>query len=165
MTEKQLFPTAIYVNRAPKTLRKVSHGKAASAPLTEGKLWREGERLLAKATADGCELALIFGYYKLPEYWAVAREIAVEEGNDSGPITRYRFADLHKLRSRERKDLTVLSTGKPLPNTFIRSYAIVQTPDFLMSGPAAGERILESPPRSFAGLSQGKRSSIGFFSN
>jgi len=35
---------------------------------------------------------------------------------------------------RERKDLTVVSTKRPLPNDFIKSYALVQTPSFLQSG-------------------------------
>jgi hypothetical protein len=49
--------------------------------------------------------------------------------------TRYRFAELQKIPGRrKRKDLIVVSTKKPLPNEFIRSYALVPTPSFLKSG-------------------------------
>ncbi len=131
--DKRLFHTAIYVNRDPKTLRKASHGKDTSDPLTEHKPWTTGKKLLAQAQDAGRELALIFGYYERLEYWAMAREIVVETEGEDKPVTRYRFADLQRIPGpkRERKDLTVVSTKRPLPNDFIKSYALVQTPSFL----------------------------------
>lgn len=136
--DKPLFHTAIYVNRAPKNLREASHGKDTSDPLTEGKPWTKGERLLAQARDAGHELALIFGYYEKLEYWAVAREIVVETNGEDKRVTRYRFAELQRIpgRRRERKDLTVASTNRALPNDFIKSYVLVQAPSFLQSGRA-----------------------------
>jgi hypothetical protein len=134
--DKPLFHTAIYVNRAPTGLRKASHGKDTSDPLMEGKPWTKGERLLTQARDTGRELALIFGYYERLEYWAVAREIVVETNGEDKRVTRYRFAELRRIRGRrrERKDLTVVSTNRPLPNDFIKSYVLVQAPGFLQSG-------------------------------
>jgi hypothetical protein len=130
---KPLFHTAIYVNRNPRSLRDASHKREASEPLTEHKPWTTGEKLLAQAQDVGRELPLIFGYYQKLEYWAVAREIVVETDVDDKRVTRYRFADLHRIpgRQRERKDLTVLKTKSSLPNNFIRSYVLVETPGFL----------------------------------
>jgi hypothetical protein len=130
---KPPFHTAIYVNRNPRSLRDASHSREASEPLTEHKPWTTGKKLLAQAQDVGCELALIFGYYEKLEYWTVAREIVVETDVDDKRVTRYRFAELHRIpgRRRERKDLTVLNTKSSLPNDFIRSYVLVQTPSFL----------------------------------
>ncbi|MFZ0866015.1 MAG: hypothetical protein WAN06_05165 [Candidatus Sulfotelmatobacter sp.] len=116
-------------------MKKASHGRDISDPLTEHKPWTTGGKLLAKAQDAGRELALIFGYYERLEYWAVAREIVIETEGEDKPVTRYRFAELQRIpgRRRERKDLIVVSTKKPLPNDFIKSYALVQTPSFLQS--------------------------------
>ena len=131
--DKPLFYTAIYVNRATKSLKEVSHGMEASDPLAEHRAWTTGERLLTQARAAGHELALIFGHYEKLEYWAVAREIVIENDREGKPVTRYRFAELQRIpgRRRERKDLTVVSKKTPLPNDYIRSYVLVQTPSFL----------------------------------
>jgi hypothetical protein len=58
--------------------------------------------------------------------WALVRSIEVSEKR-----TLYSFAHLKKITGHKRSDLRVVSTGKPLPDKFIRSYAIVQTPGFI----------------------------------
>jgi hypothetical protein len=128
-----LFHTAIYVNRAPQNLKEASHGMDASDPLTENRPWTTGERLLIQAREAGHELALIFGYYAELEYWAVATEIVIERDEKDKLVTRYRFARLRRIPGprRERKDLTIVSKKTPLPNDYIRSYVLVQTPRFL----------------------------------
>ncbi|MGO9325867.1 MAG: hypothetical protein ACLP07_15025 [Terracidiphilus sp.] len=136
---KPLFSTAIYVNRASASLPRAIEGKAISDQLKENRPWTSGERLLDKAREGGCDLPLIFAQYAKLEYWAVAEEIIVaEEGGEK--VTRYRFSNLQRIpgRTRQRNDLTVISTGKPLPNDFIRSYSLVKTPDFLP--PASGKK-------------------------
>jgi hypothetical protein len=65
----------------------------------------------------------------------VASEIEIETEGTGKPVTRYRFSDLLPIPGRRiRKDLIVVSTKKFLPNNFIRSYAIVRTPEFLQPG-------------------------------
>jgi hypothetical protein len=124
---KPLFHTAIYVNRRPKELKEKSHGQAPSDWLAEGRRWTSGANLLREARDAGCELPLIFGYYAPLTYWAVARGIKVLK-----KTTAYRFANLQRIRGgQERKSLTVVTSKKPLPNDYIRSYAIIMTPNFL----------------------------------
>ena len=136
---KPLFKTAIYVNRASATLKKAIQGKEISDSLIENRPWASGEKIFAKASDSSCDLALIFAQYEKLEYWAVAREIVAGE-EDGKRVTRYRFSNLQRIpgRTRQRNDLTVISTGRPLPNEFIRSYSLVQTPDFLL--PASGKK-------------------------
>jgi hypothetical protein len=133
---KPLFKTAIYVNRASASLPKAIEGKDISDPLIEHRAWTSGENLFAEARESGCDLALIFAQYETLEYWALAREIVVrEEGGKR--VTRYRFSNLQRItgRSRQRNDLTVISTSSRLPNDYIRSYVLVKTPDFLQRTP------------------------------
>ncbi len=131
---KPLFETAIYVNRATESLSKAIKGKEISDPLIEFRSWTSGEKLFVKAQESGCDLPLIFAQYPKLEYWAIAEEIVVLEEDDKS-VTRYRFSNLQRIpgRTRQRNDLTVISTGKPLPNDFIRSYSLVKTPDFLLA--------------------------------
>jgi hypothetical protein len=126
----ELFHAAIYVNRSSDALAQALKEKKGADVLVERKSWVTGWNLLKTAHATGFDIALIFAHFEDLEYWAIAREITLEP--DGG--TRCRFSDLKRIPKqprRQRKDLTVLSTKKPLPNNFIRSYALVETPKFL----------------------------------
>ncbi len=128
---KPLFPKAVYVNRRPDSLEDADRGAHPSLTLTEHKGWRRAKRFFDQAERQGYELPLIFAYEYELLYWAVAREISIYETDDRA-TTEYRFAELQKLKGGYyRNDLTVLETGKPLSRNFIRSYALVKTPDFL----------------------------------
>jgi hypothetical protein len=133
---KPLFSTAIYVNRASASLPRAIEGKAISDQLTENRPWTSGERLLDKAREAGCDLPLIFAQFAKLEYWAVAEEINVAEERGE-KMTHYRFSNLQRISgsTRQRNDLIVISTGKPLPNEYIRSYVFVKTPAFLHQKP------------------------------
>lgn len=135
MSARRLFKTAIYVNRATNTLLDVNRGKEASLPFTEHRPWVNGERLLAKLP-DSYDLVLIFAHYETLTYWAIAREIMVDNAKRT---TQYCFSDLKEIPGiRPRKDLIVNSTGTRLPNNYIRSYVLVKTPDFVR--PKSDER-------------------------
>jgi hypothetical protein len=121
-----LFHAAIYVNASSERLRAASRGGEASSVITEKKRWVTGYKLLLQARDRGEELPLIFAQYAPLTFWAVARDITIGEST-----TDYRFAHLTPLAGRRRSDLVVASSGAPLPDEFIRSYAIVRTPDFL----------------------------------
>lgn len=124
-----LFKSAIYVNASSNRLRAASRGSEPSLPLSEKKRWTSGQKLLAEARSRGEELPLIFAQYAPLTFWAVAREITLHQG-----ATEYQFSDLRPLHGYRRSDLAVVKTGAPLPDEFIRSYAVVQTPEF-MSAP------------------------------
>ena len=121
-----LFHSAIYVNASSERLRTASRSAEPSSVITEKKRWVTGYKLFLQARDRGEELPLIFAQYTAVTFWAVARDITIGEST-----TDYQFAHLAPLRGHRRSDLVVASTGAPLPDEFIRSYAIVRTPDFL----------------------------------
>ncbi|OOP56674.1 MAG: hypothetical protein AYP45_07820 [Candidatus Brocadia carolinensis] len=122
----QLTSSAIYVNVSSDRLRSCARESGPSMPISEGKRWTTGAKLLAEAKDQSRQLPLIFAQYAPLTFWAIAVSIEV-----STTGTRYSFASLRPLSGRRRSDLTVQSSGAPLPDDFIRSYAIVRTPDFL----------------------------------
>jgi hypothetical protein len=124
-----LFHSAIYVNASSERLRAASRGGEPSAVITEKKRWVTGYNLFLQARDRGEELPLIFAQYAPLTFWAVARDITIGEST-----TDYQFAHLTPLQGRRRSDLVVASTSAPLADEFIRSYAIVRTPDFLSRG-------------------------------
>ncbi len=137
----QFLDRAIYVNASSDRLRAANRGEVPSASITEKKAWTTGERLLEEASAAGVLLPLIFAQYAPLTYWGIARSIKV---NAASKQTVYRFSHLMPVQARHRHDLVVASTGRPLPDNFIRSYAIVRTPSFLASsGPAAVRDVLQ----------------------
>jgi hypothetical protein len=121
-----LFHFAIYVNASSERLCSASRGVAPSLVITEKKRWVTGYKLFLEARDRGEELPLIFAQYASLTFWAVARDITIGQST-----TDHQFAHLAPLHGRRPSDLVVASTGAPLPDEFIRSYAIVRTPDFL----------------------------------
>ena len=125
----ELFKYSIYVNASPERLRGASRGSEPSLPIVEKKRCARGQKLLAEARRRGEELPLVFAHFAPLTFWAVAREIKLQ-----GNKTEYRFANLRPLRGYRRRDLVVDSTSSRLPDEFIRSYALIRTPDFLSPG-------------------------------
>ncbi len=143
--KKPLFPFAIYVNAASERLRKADHRTAPSTAIVEHKLWRTGASLWKQANTDHMRLPLIFAQYASLTYWAVAHSVRPHEGNKT---TTYQFTSLSSLEGLGyvRASLTLRRGGSRLPNTFIRSYAIVHTPAFLND--LDRESVESTPPRS-----------------
>ncbi|MFA5192851.1 MAG: HNH endonuclease [Verrucomicrobiia bacterium] len=137
-----LFRSAIYVNASNKHLRDASRGSEPSHPITEKKRWTSGKKLLDEARSRGEELPLIFAVFAELTFWAVAREITLYESS-----TEYQFADLQPFPEKRyrRSNLVVRSTGAPLPDTFIKSYALVQTPPFLSEENSIEKGALQIP--------------------
>ena len=121
-----LFHFAIYVNASSERLWSASRGVAPSLVITEKKRWVTGYKLFLQARDRSEELLLIFAHYAPLTFWAVARDITIGQST-----TDYQFAHLAPLHGRRRSDLVVANTGAPLSDEFIRSYAIVRSPDFL----------------------------------
>jgi hypothetical protein len=122
-----LSSSAIYVNASSKHLLEASCGDSPSRAIREGKRWITGSLRFREAEVDGKSLPLIFAHYSELIFWAIATDIKVDEVG-----TTYRFSKLRPITGHFRSDLTLVNTGKPLPNNFIRSYALVQTPKFLV---------------------------------
>jgi len=123
----KLHHTAIYVNAASTRLEGASRLHAESAEIRERKRWVTGADLLAEAKNSNVELPLVFAQYADLTFWALARSIKVD---DAG--TTFTFGNLRHLKGFRRSDLTVASSRAPLPDNFIRSYSIIETPGFLL---------------------------------
>lgn len=147
---RKLFKSAIYVNASSDRLRDACRGTEPSLAITEKKRWVSGHKLLSEARDRGEELPLVFAQYASLTFWAIAREITLHKFT-----TEYRFADLRPLHGYWRSDLMVESTGSPLPNEFIRSYALVRTPGFLSAKTPA-----EKMEPSFSAIVEGAASSM-----
>jgi hypothetical protein len=124
---KPLYPSAIYVNASTEHLLAASCGDRPSKPIREGKRWVTGYQWYQDAKLKGQALPLIFAQYAALTFWAIATDINIGEAE-----TTYRFSHLCAVRGRHRSDLTLENTGASLPNNFIRSYALVRTPQFLV---------------------------------
>jgi hypothetical protein len=129
---KPLFSSAIYVNASSEHLLGASCGVRSSLPIREGKRWVTGYQWLQQAQLHGKSLPLIFAHYAELTFWAIATDIKVSETD-----TTYRFAQLCQIRGHRRSDLILENTGAALPDSFIRSYALVRTPKFLHSAKPA----------------------------
>ena len=122
-----LLDRAIYVNCSEVRLRR---GAEMGEVLEDRKRWVSGERLWREAGASGKSLPLIFAQYRELMYWSVATRIDL-----SAESTTYGVSELIPIFGRQRRDLVLSDSGKRLSNAFIRSYAVVRTPTFLVAGP------------------------------
>lgn len=136
---KSLSLSAIYVNASSERLLTASRGTDPSQPITEKKRWVSGYKRFKEAISLDQQLPLIFAQYAPLTFWAVATDIKVDK-----TTTTYRFANLRPLQGYRRSDLVVESTGAPLPDEFIRSYSLVNTPAFLSVESSAS--LAESTP-------------------
>ena len=105
----------------------------------ENKRWVRGRELFDKARAAGDSMPIVFSAAERDSGLIFSgRLTAIELSDDEtgGGTTRYSVADLAPIDpSQPLSNLTVMSTGRPLPDDHIRPYAICLTPDFL-PGPA-----------------------------
>ncbi len=132
-----LHASSVYVNAASTRLEAASRNGDTSLEIREGKRWVTGRALLVDARRSGAELPLIFAHYAELTYWALARAIEVDETG-----TTYTFSNLTPITAGfRRNDLTVKSSGARLPDDFIRSYAIVETPPFLAPARTTSPRV------------------------
>ena len=145
---QSLSASAIYVNASSARLLAASCGESPSLPINEGKRWTGGHKRFEEAKRLGKQLPLIFAQGAPLTFWAIATDIKVEEAT-----TTYRFANLCAIHGYRRSNLTVESTGTPLPDSFIRSYSLVSTPAFLSV--ATSTSGLESTPEELLGLEGG----------
>jgi hypothetical protein len=87
-----------------------------------------GEKLWRKAVRCEQPLPLIFSHFVDLTFLAIATSV-----NVSGDRTFVTFEHLQPILGRERRDLIVVSTGNELPDQFIKSYAIVIIPRFIVN--------------------------------
>ncbi len=126
---KRLSAFCIYTIRRSSDLDE-RFKEGGTGTFTEQKEWKSGMELLDEARATGKELPIIFAAGESIAglaFWAIITDLRVEPGR-----TTYSFERLTRIKSEPPLSLLkVRSTGDPLPNNFIRPYAICHTPFLL----------------------------------
>lgn len=95
----------------------------------ERREWKTGKRLLDDAHRSGLRLPIIFAPAENTRRlfaWALLDDIL------PGPTTRYSFSELRLLADRPAKSTLKTRDGKCLSQSFIRPYAICETPGYLV---------------------------------
>jgi hypothetical protein len=129
-----LTDLCIYAIKHSDDLRE-SHEKGGRDKYRERKTWARGKELLNGARKSGKRLPIIFAPAEATLElfaWALVDEIV------AGESTTYTFSELRLFNLRPHKStLRKARDGEPLGESFIRSYAIRHTPDYLVQQPAA----------------------------
>jgi len=128
--ELPLADYSVYaIKSRPDIDRAIANG--GKGTFIENKRWIAVERLFRTAQREQTPMLVLLGYAEDTDgvrYWATLTDVTVD-----GDRTVYKFDNLTKiLPKRSLSFLTLKSTGKPLSNEFIRSYAICQTPSFIV---------------------------------
>jgi hypothetical protein len=125
----RLSSSCIYAIKHTRTL--ADDFEAGAGRLLSGKRWVSGDRLLTQARAAGEVVPLVLAAADSDAqgllYWAVIDDIDL--GVDS---TACSYSTMRRIDGRPLSALRVQSTRKPLPDSFRRSYAICETPSFLL---------------------------------
>jgi hypothetical protein len=134
---QQLAPHCIYTMRSSTDLDACFRGGGAGS-FTENKKWTTGSKLFGAGLAAGEHMPILFAAAERDSgliYWAVLSDVVVDDGDPGqgiGPSTTYSLAQLAPITPSKRlSDLRLLSSGKPLSDSFIRPYAICHTPSFV----------------------------------
>ncbi len=114
---------------------------------TEKKLWKTGKAILEEAKTRNLAVPIFFGTAeKLPGLYYMAILTSVEL-HEKEKRTEYAFKSLKRLQvPRPLNTLILKSSGKPLPDKYIRPYAICLTPRGIENWPEAKDL---SPPFKF----------------
>jgi hypothetical protein len=131
----KLATTAVYTTSLPQTVFDASRGEAPSDELREGKRWVSGLNRFQKAQKEKVAYPVLFSDSRRCAnlvFWATIVELKVSDVE-----TTYRFKDLKGLRDCFTQDLVLCSEKRNIAPNFIRPYALVMTPDFLMASSVA----------------------------
>jgi hypothetical protein len=127
MSNRALY--SIYTMKHSAKLREEAANNARGR-LVEKKSWTTGNQLWTEANKEGQRLPLIFSAAEADSgliYWAYVDDITV---TDDGTACVY--SELRPITPpRPLSSLRLKSTGRPLSDSYIRPYAICETPDFL----------------------------------
>lgn len=117
----------VYTIVAPERLRS---GALTREPFVENERWTTARFLLQEAKENGELLAIVFGDARNTQRllaWSTIDKLRVMARS-----TKYFVSELYDLSGIQRKELLVLSTDKPIPRSYIRSYVLCATPSSLL---------------------------------
>jgi len=137
-----LFANCVYTMRHSRDLEAI-YRTGGHGTFTEGRKWKTVAAWMQQVSTTGARIPIIFG---AAEDWsglvfhAVLDAIEFDESIVKKPKTIYTFSGLTPIQPHKKlSSLTLLKQRRPLPDTFIRPYALCLTPDFVMV--AGTERI------------------------
>lgn len=127
-----LLDQCVYTIVERNRLWAVSRDGGVSEPITEGRRWVGGKRLLDEAGAKNSQVALLFGDAADCSQliaWALLDSVEIRD-----KTTDFKFRELRELSGHAPQELVLVSSGETMAPGFIRPYAICFTPDFLDDG-------------------------------
>lgn len=127
-----LLDQCVYTIVERNRLWAASRDGGVSEPITEGRRWVGGKRLLDDAGAENSQVALLFGDAADCSQliaWALLDSVEIRD-----KTTDFKFRELRELSGHAPQELVLVSSGETIAPGFIRPYAICFTPDFLEEG-------------------------------
>jgi hypothetical protein len=107
--------------------------RQVSCSYKEGKPWKTANSLLEKSRSNECSMPVLFGNAddcSQLSHWGLLTNVQV---NDDDKISEYTVDRLRKIGGkRAPQDLVLRSSGKNIAPHYIKSYAICNTPAFLL---------------------------------
>jgi hypothetical protein len=122
-------PFSIYTIMHHDTLKRIAE-IGRDALLYEKKRWVTGHQLFVKARKQGQEMAVLYAdasHCSKLLYWGRLTRVDVDVDG-----TGYTVADLTPLSRRKTQHLVLRSSNQHIAEEFIRPYAIVHTPSFIV---------------------------------
>lgn len=127
--KNMLLGQCVYTIVQKNHLWDASRDQAASEPITEGRRWVAGKRLLDEAKRSDAEVALLFADAADCSQliaWALLDSVEIHEKTSA-----FSFRRLRPITGHAPQELVLVSSGETIAPGFIRPYAICETPDFL----------------------------------
>lgn len=130
----KLFDACAYVIIDEDRLLAADRGRDPSIAVTEGKPWKAVEVWLRQAKAKGERVPFVVWDAKRTHRWlgwGLLLDVNVRRIDAKHSQTAFRFQNLRPLGKHTRSDLVLLEQKRQLSGDFIRSYARLETPEFL----------------------------------
>ncbi|KAB2866387.1 MAG: hypothetical protein F9K46_02415 [Anaerolineae bacterium] len=132
-------PTSEYCIYAIKDSRNLDevYESGGFGGFTENSKWVTGQHLLEDTQSKNQKLLVIFSAAERATgllYYAILTQININDGDPKNPLTTYHFTSLTPIKDAPPKSSLRLrdeAGQKFLSDSYIRSYALCFTPDFL----------------------------------
>jgi len=123
-----------------------AYGSGGKARWHENRGWKTGRKLLETRSPDE-SVPVIFSAAERDSALIFYARLGAVEVDESG--TTYQISGLRRLEeARPLSSLIVVSSGTPLPDSYIRPYAICRTPPFLDAPEQASADTASGRPES-----------------
>lgn len=133
---KAIYPVSVYTVRRKKDLDQWASAGVAFT-FRENKRWVSMAAHLERATNADAALPILFAAGESIDgviyEGRLTRLVLSEARSDDAEFSEITVTSLRRIRpKRPLSDLRLISTGRPLSDSFIRPYAICHTPSFVL---------------------------------